>query len=84
MKRTNGRGFPKEAYSQGIDPHNVMNIGSPQQIIEKILYQHEVYGHQRYIAQIDFGGVPFERLEKNLELIGTEILPAIKKYTAKK
>ncbi|MGY3715926.1 LLM class flavin-dependent oxidoreductase [Sutcliffiella cohnii] len=83
MKRTNGRGFPAEAYAQGIDPQNVMNIGSPQQIIEKILYQHEVYGHQRYIAQIDFGGVPFERLQKNLDLIGTEILPAIRKYTSK-
>ncbi|SEQ95590.1 Flavin-dependent oxidoreductase, luciferase family (includes alkanesulfonate monooxygenase SsuD and methylene tetrahydromethanopterin reductase) [Virgibacillus subterraneus] len=84
MKRTNGQGFPKQHFAQGVDPHNVMNIGSPQEIIEKILYQHEVFGHQRYIAQIDFGGVPFERLMKNIELIGTEILPAIKKYTAKK
>ncbi|MBM7571923.1 LLM class flavin-dependent oxidoreductase [Aquibacillus albus] len=83
MKKTNGQGFPKQHFAQGVDPHNVMNIGSPQEIIEKILYQHEVFGHQRYIAQIDFGGVPFERLQKNIELIGTEILPAIKKYTAK-
>lgn len=84
MKKTNGQGFPKQHFAQGIDPQNIMNIGSPQQIIEKILHQHEVYGHQRYIAQIDFGGVPFERLMKNIELIGTEILPAIKKYTKKK
>ena len=84
MKRTNGQGFPKQHFAQGVDPHNIMNIGSPQEIIEKILYQHEVFGHQRYIAQIDFGGVPFDRLAKNIELIGTEILPAIKKYTAKK
>ncbi|WP_430789050.1 LLM class flavin-dependent oxidoreductase [Virgibacillus flavescens] len=84
MKRTNGQGFPKQHFAQGVDPHNVMNIGSPQEIIEKILYQHEVFGHQRYIAQIDFGGVPFDRLQKNIELIGTEILPAIKKYTAEK
>ncbi|ASN05797.1 LLM class flavin-dependent oxidoreductase [Virgibacillus necropolis] len=83
MKRTNGQGFAKQHFAQGVDPHNVMNIGSPQEIIEKILYQHEVFGHQRYIAQIDFGGVPFDRLQKNIELIGTEILPAIKKYTAK-
>ncbi|MDC3417421.1 LLM class flavin-dependent oxidoreductase [Aquibacillus salsiterrae] len=83
MKKTNGQGFPKQHFAQGIDPHNVMNIGSPQEIIEKILYQHEVYGHQRYIAQIDFGGVPFERLQRNIELIATEILPAIRKYTAK-
>lgn len=84
MKRTNGGGFPKQLFAQGVDPHNIMNIGSPQQIIEKILYQHEVFGHQRYIAQIDFGGMPMDNIKRNLDLIGTEILPAIKKYTAKK
>lgn len=83
MKRTNGQGFPKQQFAQGVDPRNVMNIGSPQEIIEKILYQHEQFGHQRYIAQIDFGGMPFDKLMKNIELIGSEILPAIKKYTAK-
>ena len=82
MKLSNGRGYPKEAFALGADPQNVMNIGSPQQIIEKILYQHEVFGHQRYIGQMDFGGVPFDKLMKNIELIGNEILPAIKKYTA--
>lgn len=83
MKLTNGRGFPMYQFSQGADPHNVMNVGSPQQIIEKILYQYELFGHQRYIGQMDFGGVPFEKLMKNIEIIGNEILPAIKKYTAK-
>lgn len=83
MKRTNGQGFSKQLFAQGADPHNVMNVGSPQQIIEKILYQYEVFGHQRYIAQIDFGGMPFDKVMKNVEVIGTEILPAIKKYTAK-
>lgn len=84
MKLTNGQGFPKQHFAQGADKHNVMNIGSPQEVIEKILYQHEQFGHQRYIGQIDFGGVPFERLMKNIELIGEEVLPAIRKYTAKK
>ncbi|WP_226035279.1 LLM class flavin-dependent oxidoreductase [Aquibacillus saliphilus] len=84
MKRTNGQGFPKQHFAQGVDPHNVMNIGSPQEIIEKILYQHELFGNQRYIAQIDFGGMPMDKLKKNIEIIGTEILPAIKKYTVNK
>ncbi|MFC3040863.1 LLM class flavin-dependent oxidoreductase [Virgibacillus xinjiangensis] len=84
MKKTNGQGFSKQLFAQGADPLSIMNIGSPQEIIEKILYQHEMFGHQRYIAQIDFGGMPFDQLRKNIELIGTEILPAIRKYTAKK
>ncbi|MEN2466763.1 LLM class flavin-dependent oxidoreductase [Ornithinibacillus sp. FSL M8-0202] len=84
MKRTNGQGFAKQLFAQSVDSRSIINVGSPQQIIEKILYQHEQFGHQRYIAQIDFGGVPFDRLMKNIELIGNEILPAIRKYTAKK
>ena len=84
MKKTNGRGFAKQLFAQGADPHNIMNIGSPEEIIEKILYQHEVFGHQRYIAQIDFGGMPFDQIKKNIDLIGTKILPAIRKYTAQK
>ncbi|MGD6966318.1 LLM class flavin-dependent oxidoreductase [Rossellomorea vietnamensis] len=84
MKKTNGGGFPKQHFAQGVDPHNIMNIGSPQEIIEKILYQHEEFNHQRYIAQIDFGGMPFDKIMKNVEIIGNEILPAIRKYTSKK
>ena len=83
MMKTNGRGFPIEAFEQARDVNSVINIGSPQQIIEKILYQHEAFGHQRYIGQMDFGGMPFDKLMKNIERIGTDILPAIKKYTKK-
>jgi alkanesulfonate monooxygenase SsuD/methylene tetrahydromethanopterin reductase-like flavin-dependent oxidoreductase (luciferase family) len=79
----NGQGFPKQLMAQGTDVRSVLNVGSPQQIIEKILYQHELFGHQRYLAQIDLGGVSFDNLAKNIELIGTEILPAIRKYTAR-
>lgn len=83
MKLSNGRGFPKQHFAQAADTRDVMNVGSPEQIIEKILYQHELFGHQRYIAQLDFGGIPFENLMKNVELIGDEILPAIRKHTRK-
>lgn len=84
MKLTNGRGFPKQHFAQGAHPHDVMNIGSPELIIEKILYQHEVFGHQRYIAQMDFGGITFDNLKRNIDLIGEKILPVIKKYTREK
>ncbi|TVP92836.1 LLM class flavin-dependent oxidoreductase [Alkalibacterium sp.] len=84
MKLTNGRGFPKQAFAQGRHRGNVMNVGSPQEIVEKILYQHEQFNHQRYIAQMDFGGVPFDKIMKNIELIGEKILPEVKKYTAQK
>jgi alkanesulfonate monooxygenase SsuD/methylene tetrahydromethanopterin reductase-like flavin-dependent oxidoreductase (luciferase family) len=79
----NGRSYPKQHFAQGADTRDVMMVGSPQQIIEKMLYQHEMFGHQRYIAQMDFGGVPFEKLANNIELIATKILPEVKKHTSK-
>ena len=83
LELINGPSYSKRGFAQGIDYRDVLNVGSPQQIIEKILYQYELFGHQRYIGQMDFGGVPFDKLMKNIELIGNEVLPAIKKYTTK-
>ncbi|MGP5619977.1 LLM class flavin-dependent oxidoreductase, partial [Corynebacterium casei] len=82
MIRTNGQGLSKQMYAQNIYPMSIANMGSPQQVIENILHQHEVFGHQRYIGQIDFGGVPFDEVMKQIDIIGEEILPAIRKYTA--
>ncbi|MFB9974123.1 LLM class flavin-dependent oxidoreductase [Allobacillus sp. SKP2-8] len=84
MKLTNGQGFPKQHFAQGADKRDVLNVGSPQEIIEKILYQHELFGHQRYIAQMDFGGVTLDQLKEKVDIIGNEIIPAIKKYTSKR
>ncbi|HCT51818.1 MAG TPA: LLM class flavin-dependent oxidoreductase, partial [Balneola sp.] len=33
-------------------------IGSPQEVIDKILYQHEVFGHDRFLMQMSVGSVP--------------------------
>ena len=82
MKRTNGQGMPKQLFAQSVDPHSIVNLGSPAQIVEKILHQHEVFGHQRYLGQIDFGGMPYDQVMKQIETIGSEIIPAVKKYTA--
>lgn len=78
-----GSGYPRQQVEWSQDPHESLMVGSPQQIIEKVLYQYELFGHQRFMAQLDFGGVPFAKVMKNIEIIGNDILPAIKKYTAK-
>lgn len=79
-----GTGYPKQQFAQATDYRDALMVGSTEQIIEKLLYQHELFGMQRFFAQIDFGGVPFDKLMKNIEIIGNDIIPAIKKHTAKK
>lgn len=79
-----GGGYPKQQFAQATDYRDALMVGDKEQIIEKILYQHELFGMQRFIAQIDFGGVPFDKIMKNIEIIGNDIIPAVKKHTAVK
>src|SRR5699024_9079769 len=72
-----GGGYPKQQFAQAPDTRDALMVGSTQQIIEKLLYQYELYGMQRFMAQLDFGGVPFDKIMKNIEIIGEEIIPAI-------
>lgn len=76
-----GSGYPRQQIELASSTTDALMVGSPQQIIEKMLYQYELFGQQRFMAQIDFGGVPFKQVMKNIELIGNDIIPAIKKYT---
>lgn len=83
MSFIRGTGYPKQQFANTPDYRDALMVGSPQQIIEKILYQHELYNHQRFMAQIDFGGAPFDKIMKNIELIGNEIIPGVKKHLKK-
>jgi len=57
--------------------------GSPQQIVEKILHQYEIFGHSRFLAQMDIGGLPFEKVAEGIELLATEVAPIVRKETSK-
>ena len=54
-------------------------IGSPQEIIDKILYQHEIFGHDRFLMQMSVGSVPHEKMMKSIELFATEVAPVVRK-----
>ena len=54
-------------------------IGSPEEVTEKILYQHEMFGHQRYLAQVSIGPTPHAQVMRSIELLGTKIAPAVRK-----
>jgi probable LLM family oxidoreductase len=53
-------------------------VGSPQEVIEKILYQHELFGHQRFLIQFTVGSIAHDKVMRSIELFGTEVAPAIR------
>lgn len=57
-------------------------VGSPQQIIDGILHHHELLGTDRFMAQIEVGGMPEGMVNESLELYATEVAPVIRRETA--
>ncbi len=54
-------------------------VGSPQEIIDKILYQHEIFGHHRFLLQLTVGSIPHKKVMKAIELLGSKVAPAVRK-----
>ena len=54
-------------------------VGSPQEVVEKILFQHELFGHDRFLIQLSVGTLPHAALLRSIELFGTEVAPAVRK-----
>ncbi|EHS49482.1 Luciferase-like, subgroup [Rhizobium sp. PDO1-076] len=78
----NGWKVSRADYERLASPHGALFVGSPQQIIDKILYEHEMFRHDRFMAQIDIGGLPFGKVADAIELLATEVLPVVRKATA--
>ena len=55
-------------------------VGSPQQVIDKILYEHELFGNTRFLAQMSVGSIPHNKMMHSIELLGAKVAPEVKKY----
>ncbi|QQM68422.1 LLM class flavin-dependent oxidoreductase [Actinomyces weissii] len=54
-------------------------VGTPEQVVEKYLGYREVVGdYQRQAFLIDMGGVPHAEVMRQLEILGTEVVPALR------
>jgi probable LLM family oxidoreductase len=60
-------------------PKGALMVGSVQQVIDKILYEHELFGNTRFLAQASVGNVPHKMTLKSIELFGDKVAPAIRK-----
>ncbi|GAA5512981.1 hypothetical protein Dcar01_01705 [Deinococcus carri] len=59
-------------------------VGDPQQVAEKILFQHDLFGHQRFLMQMSVGTLPHAQMMKAIELFGTEVAPAVRAEVARR
>jgi alkanesulfonate monooxygenase SsuD/methylene tetrahydromethanopterin reductase-like flavin-dependent oxidoreductase (luciferase family) len=76
------RGWPpmtRAQFDASLGLHGANFIGSPQQVVEKILHQHEIFGHQRFLMQMSVGALPHRDLLRSIELFGSVVAPAVRR-----
>ena len=76
------RGWPpasRRQFDAEAELGGALFLGSPQQVIDKILFQHEIFGHQRCLIQLTVGPIPHDKVMRAIELLGSEVAPAVRR-----
>jgi len=72
----------RRQFEAGRSPRGALVVGSAGEVVEKILHEHELFGNERFMAQISVGTLPHDKVMGAIELIGTEVAPAVRKALA--
>lgn len=75
-------GITRSQFDAGIGPNGHLVIGESEQVAEKIVRQHRVFGNQRYLLQFSVGTVPHRAMLEAIELFGTEVAPLVRREIA--
>ncbi|MEX2535594.1 MAG: Atu2307/SP_0267 family LLM class monooxygenase [Trueperaceae bacterium] len=81
------RGWPsttREQFEALRSPRGALAVGEPDEVVEKILFQHSIFGHQRFLAQMDVGAVPHDKLMRSIELFGTKVAPVVREELSRR
>ncbi len=76
------RGWPpltRQQFDEATKKDGALLVGSVQEVIEKMLYHHDLFDHTRFLAQMSLGALPHKDSMKALELLGTKVAPTVKK-----
>jgi len=77
------RGWPpvtKGQFDSLVAPRGVLVVGGPEQVAEKLLRHSEALGGvDRFTFQMDNAGLTHEQLMSSIGLIGSKVIPLIKK-----
>jgi alkanesulfonate monooxygenase SsuD/methylene tetrahydromethanopterin reductase-like flavin-dependent oxidoreductase (luciferase family) len=81
------RGWPPTTRAQFDNARTLrgaLAVGSPEEVIEKILFQHAIFGHQRYLMQMSVGPMPHAAMMRSIELLGTRVVPAVREEISRR
>ena len=81
------RGWPPSGpreYQALRSARGALAVGSPEQVAEKILFEHELFGMDRYVGQMSVGAVRHADVLTSMELFGTQVAPLVREEVARR
>lgn len=60
-------------------PKGTLLVGSPEDVVDKIMYEHQLFGNTRFLAQMSIGTMPHDKIMRSIELFGTVVAPEIRR-----
>ena len=76
------RGWPpttRQQLEQQRFLHGSDFVGTPDEIVEKILFQHEIFNHQRFLMYMGNSAIEHKKIMRAIELFGTQVAPVVRK-----
>ena len=72
----------RSQYEMLRSPRGSLLVGSVQEVIDKIMFQYQIFRNDRFLAQMGVGTMPHKDMMRSIELFGTEVAPVIRRETA--
>lgn len=63
-------------------PRGSMLVGSAQEVIDKLLFEYELFHNDRFMIQFSVGTMPHAKIMRSIELLGTEVAPVVRREVA--
>ncbi|RJE86199.1 LLM class flavin-dependent oxidoreductase [Paenibacillus sp. 1011MAR3C5] len=80
------RGWPhydREAFDAARSLRGSLYVGDPEYVAEKILLLHKNLGLTRFFHHVDIGSMPHREVLRSIELLGTKVVPIVRKELAR-
>jgi alkanesulfonate monooxygenase SsuD/methylene tetrahydromethanopterin reductase-like flavin-dependent oxidoreductase (luciferase family) len=79
------RGWPpitRQQFDAGRSPQGHLLVGSPEEVAEKIVAEHAIFGNDRFMLQMSVGPMEHAKVMRSIELFGTEVAPLVRRELA--
>lgn len=72
----------RQEFDLSLRPAGHLLVGTPQQVIDKLCREYDLFGNTRFLLQTSIGNLPHEKVLKSIELLATIVAPAVREYVA--